>query len=485
MRELFGVAMLVSKRYLLIFSILMIIVGISVCVYGYLAKPITTIRLESAELVYVPGSNPSIKYLPVPQYNVVHLEFSSNYSMTIYVHFQGVTHKLASNVTYLDIRFTMAELGATKRWVLTDFTFEPSRTPCAMRFNLTYERPYPQLGRYFSALGVWFLALGIGPHGYLWINKKLKEDVACLIFKLTLILSYFWTFVFIYYVFLGLDPLPEEPFRVTPFMLGLMLPLAIFAMATIVVFGVILAYYLLAYGSFSVKLGFLFLFGSPLLLALIYLARPRVSIQTEIPIALFVASYGVLYVLQARSEQMGSKPWLLPFSLGWVFMFTIYSPIHELGHFLVADFDEATVRGVTWWWITESGIHKPNIFIDPESFSSIYAYVLCRLAGLLIILVPFSVLLLIWRFKRSDWWHFSFILIASSFVFSFDDFYRIGFVVQGPLLAACLAAASVSAAGSLFFWYFYKKLPSIMHAHAEEDLGMRRALRRMEPNKKT
>ena len=454
--------MLVSKRYLLIFSVFMIIVGISVCAYGvwtYLTKPVVALGLMSAEWVYPLETGPSRKFVP-PDYDI-HLEFSSNYSTTIYIYLEGSTRQLASNVTDLDIHFTLMELGASAKtlWYWTQFIFEPSRTPCAMRFNLTFERANTHIGLYFSALGVWFLAVGVGPPGYSWIGERLKEAATRIFLKSILILSYFWAFVFIYYIFLGYDPL----FFATPLMRSLMLPLAMSAFVSFVVFSLISIYYLLVHVSFSIKLAFLFLLVFSSILCFVLWVFAHALGQAGIPIFLFVVSYGILYVLQTRSERMHSKPWLLTFSLGWVFLLTIYSPIHELGHYLVAYFDDAAVRGVTWWWITESGIQRPNVLIDPESFSSIYVHVLSCLAGPLIILVPFSVLFFVWRLKRSDWWHFSFILIASSFAVSYRDLYEIGFVVQGHLLAVSLATISVLATGLLFFWYFYKKLRSIMH----------------------
>lgn len=442
----------------------MIVIGLSVCAYGvwtYLTKPFVTHSLMSAEWVYPLETGPSNK--SVPSYHILHLEFSSNYSTTVYVYFEESTHQLASNVTDLDIRFTLVELGVSAPggyWVITEFIFEPSGTPCTMRFNLTFELPYRHIGLYFSALGVWFLAVGIGPLGYSWLSKRLKEDTTRVFLKSILIFSYFWTFVFTYYIFLGFKP--RYPF-VNPLLSSLMLPLAMFAFVTFVVFGVIVFYYLLFHMSFSVKLGILILLGISSTLYFVLLGFAHGLGQAGTPIFLFVLSFGILYVLQALSEQMRSKPWLFPFSLAWAFIVTIYSTIHELGHYLVAYLDGATVRSITWWWIAESELQKPNIFVDSKSFSSINVYVLCLLAGLLIILVPFSVLFPIWRLKRSDWWHFSFILMASSFVLSSDDFYKIGLVTQGPLLAVSLAAFSVLAAGLLFFWYFREELPSTMH----------------------
>lgn len=445
--------MLVFKRWLSIFTIFMIIAGLLVCVRGvwtHLTKPIVILDSISFEWVYPLEKKP--EDAAIAQYVVTHLEFSSNYSTTIYIYRSGVTTKLASNVTDLDTRLSGGGY----------LFFEPSQTPCAMRLKLTFERANPEVGL-FSSLGIWLLTVGIGPPSYLWISKKLKEDLSRLILKLTLMLAYFWSPVFIYYIFLGFDPF--QPFFVTPVMLSFMLPLAILGMISLVVFGFVVAYYLLVHISFSIKLGFCFLLGVPFLIALVYVifARGIVFRQIVTPFFLFVANYGVLYVLQTRLEQARSRPWLLPFSLGWMFLLTVFSPLHEFGHYLVAYFDEAAIREATWWWITDLGVRKPNVFVDPKSFSSINAHISCLLAGLLIILLPFLFFLFVWRLKKSDWWHFSFIVIVSSFATSYDDFYRIGMVVQGPLLALCLALVTLLTTGALFSWYFYRKLPFITH----------------------
>lgn len=256
-----------SKRHFLIFSVFMIVLGISVSAYGCLARHIAIVGMISKEWVYSPKNLGEIGPDVFPFYAVLRLEFSSNYSTTIYfriIGFYGWAYRLASNVTELDLRFTLEELmdwtpGNVKS-VYADFSFEPVRTPCAMRFDLMAERSYPRLGQYLSALGIWFLAVGIGSHGYSGLGKRLKEDTTRLSLKLVLIASYFWTFVAIFYVFLGSDPHYLSPFYAAPLMRIIVIPIALSALATFAVLGVVLFNFLVSHKSLSTKLGYLLVF---------------------------------------------------------------------------------------------------------------------------------------------------------------------------------------------------------------------------------
>lgn len=89
-------------------------------------------------------SNPS--EVPISPYATVRLTFSSNRSTTIYLKhkvsiYRTETIVIASNVTFLDTRFTAAkELGVSSLYTIS---FIPTAQPTKMKILITYERIHP------------------------------------------------------------------------------------------------------------------------------------------------------------------------------------------------------------------------------------------------------------------------------------------------------------------------------------------------------
>lgn len=161
--------MLVSKRYLPIFSIAMFLIAAlcwAVGLWYHLSNPVTA---ESYINVYK-YSEPFFDSVPISSYTTVHLRFSGNHPTTIRLTYYDETFYLASNVTFLDTRFTAIDLRGPG-WY--DFAFIPSSEPISMNILIAYERPNT-FYLLFIIFGIWFSVLGAVSIAYsAW--KKRRE----------------------------------------------------------------------------------------------------------------------------------------------------------------------------------------------------------------------------------------------------------------------------------------------------------------------
>lgn len=136
--------------------------------------------------------------------------------------------------------------------------------------------------------------------------------------------------------------------------------------------------------------------------------------------------------------------------IGLIIVFTILSPIHERGHYVVAKWDGAYIyQPIHWFWIDQYGLHNPQIIVNEFTFSSLGALILFRVAGLLVSAIPLGVLSFIIHRKRPAWLNTIYLPLLASLIISFDDLLNIGRNLENAFLGLVLSL-SVSLVPTIF-----------------------------------
>lgn len=156
-----------------------------------------------------------------------------------------------------------------------------------------------------------------------------------------------------------------------------------------------------------------------LLFALSFVLGYFVSWQIGIPTLIFGLSFALLYKLTMLSKKF--SPMFL-FILGISFTFTVYSPIHESIHLLLAHACGAPVSKVEWWFLTDSGIQNPNVTVDLISKNVLWRFIVYR-APFVAFSVVFISLWYYWYIRKSLWMHFAYVPLSFNFALSQDDLF--------------------------------------------------------------
>jgi len=171
-----------------------------------------------------------------------------------------------------------------------------------------------------------------------------------------------------------------------------------------------------------------------------------VSWQIGIPTFIFGVSFVLLFKLKMLCRKFGP---IFLFFLGLTFTFTIYSPIHEAIHYLLAYASGAPVRKVEWWFWTNSGFRNPYTNIDFTS-KNITLIIITYIAPFLVLGIAFTTLWYIWFIRKSFWIYFACVPLSFNFALSHDDL--------GLSQIAGLMISSIVLALMLFVAVYYSKV---------------------------
>lgn len=155
--------------------------------------------------------------------------------------------------------------------------------------------------------------------------------------------------------------------------------------------------------------------------------------------------------------RLAQRKGLIPIVLGLVFLFVVFSTLHEFGHWLIATLDGAKINSVAWFpYIDETGVHSAYVNVNEFTFSSISTLVFFLLMGFLITFTPFCLIFVFLYQKKSVWWSFAFLQLMASFAVASNDFLSIGRVIGNIPLGIGLFLISNIITMSLFIWLVSK-----------------------------
>jgi len=158
--------------------------------------------------------------------------------------------------------------------------------------------------------------------------------------------------------------------------------------------------------------------------------------------------------MRCVKTKLAQKKNFVPLFLGLIFLFTLFSPLHEFGHLLIATLDGAQIHSVAWFpYIDETGIHSANINVNEFTFSSILILIFFEFAGLLITFTPFPLLFIYLHHRKSAWWTFVFIQVMASFAVASNDLLNVGRILQNSSLGIGLCIVSFTITVGLFTWF--------------------------------
>lgn len=142
-----------------------------------------------------------------------------------------------------------------------------------------------------------------------------------------------------------------------------------------------------------------------------------------------------------------------------VIMLALYSPVHEIGHVVVAKVDSAEILSVNLFphfkgFTLVTGSTAVNEF----SFSSIEVLILFKMAGFIITFTPAVLLFVYLRRKCSVWWHVPFIWVMAAPGASHQDLIDIGRIWLGYTIGRTLSLAATISTGLMLIWYIWPTL---------------------------
>ncbi len=135
-------------------------------------------------------------------------------------------------------------------------------------------------------------------------------------------------------------------------------------------------------------------------------------------------------------------------------MFILYSPVHEFGHWIVANADNAEILGVELFpHIKGDMIAMGCTVVNEYSFSSLSTLVLFKIAGFLITFIPAVLFFVYLRRRDSKLWDLPFIWIILAPAASGNDYLDIGRVTGKIILGKGLYAIGYFVTFIFLCWF--------------------------------
>lgn len=145
--------------------------------------------------------------------------------------------------------------------------------------------------------------------------------------------------------------------------------------------------------------------------------------------------------------------------LGIAIMVIIYYPIHEFGHWLIANIDGAEILEFHPFPRWENGLLNASTIVNKWTFSSIYSFILFILGGFLITFLPSSLLFIYFYKKESKIWVLPFTWVMLSPIASINDFVSMAIVTQNLNLDITLNLGVAIISIMLITWFIKNMKP--------------------------
>jgi len=173
----------------------------------------------------------------------------------------------------------------------------------------------------------------------------------------------------------------------------------------------------------------------------------------------------ILFVLPIVGYLYAQKKWntlrnhaVFMVFIGLIFTWTLYVPLHEVGHVIFANLSGIQVTEIVLFFVSETGIRKPAVGLNIDNIDNplfTLRYVASWAGGILMVSLIFSFLSILLYFRRREVLYFSILPILKSF-FETDDLNAISTLIRNwivPYFVLC---------GSLLLLIHFFKMSSML-----------------------